>query len=132
MPDYAIVKDNRCVATGTLSTLPERPDVIEREGGIPSVGDVLENGTWTTPPAPAPTPDPQMTRLAFMDQFTNAELVAIYTAAKSSVEIEIFLEKTRAAQDINLTDVRTREGVTSLEAAGLIGAGRAAEILGDA
>jgi len=80
-------------------------------------------------PLPAPTPSPVLTRLAFMDRFTTAELVAIYTAAKSDVETEIWLDKVKAAENIDLTDPRTREAVAMLEAGGLIGEGRADEIL---
>lgn len=129
MPNYAIVKENRCVATGTLKQLPDRPDVIEQVNGVPTVGDVLESGEWVTPERPAPTPSPVLTRLAFMDRFTTAELVGIYTAAKTNVETEIWLDKVKAAEDINLTDPRTREAVAMLEAGGLIGQGRADEIL---
>ena len=128
MPNYALIQDNRCIATGTLKTLPNRPDMIERVNGVPRVGDVLENGEWVTPPAPAPTPSPILTRLAFMDRFTTAELVAIYTDAKTSVETEIWLDKVKAAEDINLSDPRTREALAMLDAGGLIGEGRADEI----
>lgn len=79
-------------------------------------------------PELAPTPSPILTRLAFMDRFTTAELVGIYTAAKSDVETEIWLDKVKAAEDINLTDPRIKEALASLEAGGLIGAGRADEI----
>lgn len=128
MPSYAIIKENRCIATGSLKTLPDRPDLIERVAGVPRVGDVLENGEWVTPPQPAPEPSPILTRLAFMDRFTTAELVAIYTEAKTSVEVEIWLDKVKAAENIDLTDPRTREALAMLEAGGLIGEGRADEI----
>lgn len=76
-------------------------------------------------PAPEST---QMTRLAFMDRFTTAELVGIYTDAKTNVETEIWLDKVKAAENIDLTDPRTRDALAMLEAGGLIGEGRANEI----
>lgn len=70
-----------------------------------------------------------LSRLHFMNRFTDAEMAGIYTAAKSSVQVEIWLEKFRLASEINLDDPRTVAGVQALEAAGMIGAGRAEEIL---
>lgn len=81
-----------------------------------------------TGPEGVPKPSPILTRLAFMDKFTTAELVAIYTEAKTNVEVEIWLDKVKAAEDINLSDPRTRDALAMLEASGLIGEGRADEI----
>ena len=92
------------------------------------MGQVLEGGAWVTPEQPAPTPSPVLTRLAFMDRFTTAELVAIYTDAKTNVETEIWLDKVKAAENIDLSDPRTRDALAMLEASGLIGEGRADEI----
>jgi hypothetical protein len=128
MPNYAMVRDNRCIATGTLKKLPDRTDIIEQVNGVPNVGDVLEAGEWVTPERTAPQPSATLTRLAFMGRFTTAELVAIYTAAKSDVRTEIWLDKVKAAEDINLIDPRIKEGLATLEAGGLIGEGRADEI----
>lgn len=73
-----------------------------------------------------------ITRLAFMEKFTTPELVAIYTEAKTAVELEVFLDKVKAADEVDLTDSRTREGVAVLASMGLIGEGRAVEILAGA
>jgi len=73
-----------------------------------------------------------ITRLAFMSMFTDAELEAIYTAAKQSVKVEIYLDKIKAAENVTLTDPRTIAGVEALTAAGLIDAGRVSEILAGA
>lgn len=70
-----------------------------------------------------------ITRLEYMNRFTDAELATIYTVAKSNVQVEVWLEKFKAATSIDLTDPRTIAGVQALEAVGIIGAGRAAEIL---
>ena len=84
---------------------------------------------------PAPVPEqPQaaprvITKLEYMNRFHDSELAALYTAAKSVVQIEIWLEKFKLAEFIDLDDPRTVAGVQALEAGQLIGAGRASEIL---
>lgn len=70
-----------------------------------------------------------LTKLEYMNRFTDVELAAIYTAAKAVVQVEIWLEKFKLAQEISLDDVSTVGGLQAMEAAGLIGTGRAAEIL---
>jgi hypothetical protein len=70
-----------------------------------------------------------LTKLAYMNRFTDTELAGIYTAAKSVVQIEVWLDKFKLAEEINLDDPSTIAGVQALEAAGLLIAGRAAEIL---
>lgn len=64
-----------------------------------------------------------------MRRFTDAELAVIYAAAKDSVGIEIWLEKFRLASEVDFGDQDTIGGLQAMEAAGLIGPGRAAEIL---
>lgn len=70
-----------------------------------------------------------ITKLEYMNRFTDTELATIYTMAKTSIAIEIWLEKFKLASDINLDDTRVIGGLQALEQFGLIGAGRAAEIL---
>jgi hypothetical protein len=74
-------------------------------------------------------PMKRLTKLEYMNRFEDNELAAIYTAAKSIIQIEIWLEKFKLATEIDLTDPRTIGGVQALEAAGLIGQGRSLEIL---
>ena len=71
-----------------------------------------------------------ITKLEYMNRFHDDELATLYTAAKANVQIEIWLEKFKLAEFIDLPDARTIAGVQALEAAGIIGTGRAAEILG--
>lgn len=70
-----------------------------------------------------------ISKLDYMNRFTDAELVSIYTAAKTNVNVEIWLEKLKLSAEINLDDPKTSTGLQSLETLGLIGTGRAAEIL---
>lgn len=71
-----------------------------------------------------------LTRLAFRNRFTPAEKVALYTAAESSAQIKIYLDDLAAATFVDPERPDTIAGVQALETAGVIGAGRAAEILG--
>ena len=75
------------------------------------------------------TPKDPISVLAFRSRFTDAEKVAIYTAARQAVEVQIWLDDLMAASEVLTDDPRTMGGVQALEAAGMIGAGRAAEIL---
>ena len=70
-----------------------------------------------------------ISKLDYLNRFTENELVAIYTAAKTTVAVEIWLEKFRLAAEISLDDPKTIAGVNFLEQSGLISTGRAAEIL---
>ena len=70
-----------------------------------------------------------ITKLAFLNRFTSDERIGIRTAAAQSPAIADYLAMLDAAQDIDLTDARTIGGVQALEDAGLIGEGRATEIL---
>lgn len=69
-----------------------------------------------------------LTKLEYMDRFTDAELAGIYTAAKTVIQVEIWLEKFKLAASVDLDDPRTLAGLQAMEAAGLLEAGRAAEI----
>lgn len=70
-----------------------------------------------------------LTKLAYINRFTDEELVGIYSAAKVSVPVEIWLKKFELAEEINLDDERTVAGLYAMEAGGLLASGRAAEIL---
>jgi hypothetical protein len=93
------------------------------------------------PEAPPPEPGPvyggrrRLSKLEFIDLLTDTEYVTILAAAKESVQIEAWIRKMELAtpdQDgtsIDLDDPRTQGGVQALELIGLIGEGRAEEIL---
>ena len=70
-----------------------------------------------------------MTKLAFMRRFTSQELAAIYTLANTQILVQIWMEMFRLAEEVNLDDPQIVEGITTFETMGVLGAGRAAEIL---
>jgi hypothetical protein len=93
-------------------------------------GWLYDGSMFTAPPDPAPTPVRTLTKLQYMNRFTDGELASIYTAAKSNVAVEIWLEKFKLASEVNLDDASTVAGLQAMEAVGLLASGRAAEILG--
>ena len=75
------------------------------------------------------TPATPLTKLAFMNRFTMEELAAIYTAAKTAVLVEVFLDKLKLAEEVNLSDAQTISGLQALAVSGLLTEARVQEIL---
>ena len=75
------------------------------------------------------TPATPLTKLAFMNRFTMAELAAIYTAAKTEVMVEVFLDKLKIAEEVNLADAQTIGGLQALAVSGLLTEARVQEVL---
>lgn len=70
-----------------------------------------------------------LTKLEYLRRFTQDERVAIRTAAKANAVLEDYLALLELAEEVNLGDADTIAAVQMLEAAGLLAAGRAGEIL---
>ena len=93
------------------------------------------------PDVPAPeAEDRRITKLAFRNRFTKAEKAGIEFAAlddptapiaqrQQAAALRADLKDQEQTTFIDLDDEDTRTGVLTLEAVGLIGAGRAVEIL---
>lgn len=92
------------------------------------LGNSYANGVFTPPVIPAPPKI--LSKVAYLKRFTQAERIAIRSAAKVSPQVNDYIEMLNAAADVvHLEDPITAEGLYALEAAGLLAAGRAAEIL---
>jgi hypothetical protein len=87
----------------------------------------LTRDTALTTPLAEPTR--VITKLAFMNRFTMEELAAIYTAAKTEVMVEVFLDKLKIAEEVNLADAQTIGGLQALAAIGLLTEARVQEVL---
>ena len=82
-----------------------------------------------TPPAPEPPPVDQLNKIDFLRLFTNEELGGLLQAAKVSAAVEVYQYKLAQAEVVRLSDPDIQAGIPALEASGLLGPGRAAQIL---
>ena len=82
------------------------------------------------PNTPAPAPAPRWPPLQFIERFTEAEQIAIVTAAQTSPALRLWYDKAMASQEVVSDDPRTVAGMDALVAAGLISEARRSEILG--
>jgi hypothetical protein len=91
------------------------------------------DGTFTNPAGENSAGPKTYDPLDFTRRFTSAERQAIRAAAKTNTAVEDFVELLNIAaasgRRITITDPDVVAGVQAYEAAGLIGQGRAAEIL---
>lgn len=71
----------------------------------------------------------RLTHQQFLVRFSDAEMQAILAAQAAQPAVAAWLEKFRLAGYVNLLDPATVAGVQALEIAGLLGSGRAAEVL---
>lgn len=112
----------------------------------PSVYDRYEDGAFVTDgwlPAPPPLPEPpapitRMSKLAFQSRYTVAEQVAIELAADGSTQgftaaqratLRVLDRALQNANEVDLADPRTVQGVQTHVAMGLLSSARATEIL---
>ena len=107
-------------------------EVIEQPDGV-GPGFRRVGGVWL-PPEPVAVPeDKRITRLAFLNRFTDAEAVAIDLASQGATMqaayMRRYMQKVNAASFIDLANPDTRNGVIALEDAGLLAEARADEIL---
>lgn len=104
------------------------------------VGWLYDGAVFSPPVTPEPVEDWRVTRLAFRNRFTLAEKTALELAALDNpsapmpervqaATLRAYLADVVAATFIDLARPDTRAGVQMLEAAGLLAAGRALEIL---
>lgn len=139
MPNWIRLDNNQVVET--TDTDPKgrfHPDLkwIKAATSV-EVGMVKQaDGSYAFPePAPenanptAQTPATPLTKLAFMNRFTLEELAAIYTAAKTEVMVEVFLDKLKLAEHVDVTDPQTIAGLQALAASGLLTEARVQEVL---
>lgn len=124
---YAIIEHNK-VANVAVAEYALASNWIQ--SGTAAVGDDFINGEIVPQSAPqAPSAPRTLTKVAYLKRFTQAERIGIREAAKVNVVVEDYVELLNLAQDVDLADPETIAGVQQLEAAGLLAAGRAAEIL---
>ena len=82
-----------------------------------------------TPPTPEPVLISILTPLEFLNRFTDAEAKTIISLSKTDPDVELWWLKYNKAQDIDLNDPQTINGVQTLELIGVLSPGRTIEIL---
>ena len=90
--------------------------------------DAVRAVVFSVTEADRATPN-RITRLQFLSRFTDAEMQAVIAASDQSTALRSALMKWQTAEGIVLTDAATVAGVEALEIAGLLAAGRSAEVL---
>ena len=131
-----IIQNNRIAATATNAyTGPDEFIDAPADFDITRMGEyVYAAGMLVLAPAT------RITRLAFRNRFTQAEKVALELAALDDPAATMAQRQQAAAVRVHLADVNastfvdlarddTRAGVQALETGGLIGVGRALQIL---
>lgn len=125
---YAII-ENGHVTNVVLASASMGPNWVQSDAA--RVGDLYDGKTFTAPvvePA-APLVVRELSKIEYLKRFTQEERIAIRTAAKVNPVAEDYVELMNAAPVIHMDDEDTIAGLQTLEAAGLLGKGRAAEIL---
>jgi hypothetical protein len=131
MGRYAIVKgdivDGIAIADGPLETngVWVCVDDVDPE---PGPGWSYDGENFAPPPPPPPLPN-IITKLAMIDRFTEAEYEDVLTAAKTDVQVQGWLDRFYAANQINLDDSRTVSGIDLLVSKNLLTQERGQEIL---
>jgi hypothetical protein len=82
-----------------------------------------------TPDPPPPAPVDELNKVDFLRLFTQAERIAIRQAATAHPTIADYQAMLDAATIVRLSDPDMQVGVPMLELGGLLGVGRAAQIL---
>jgi hypothetical protein len=106
--------------------------LLERSGDE-DIGWVYDGSVFYLPTGAAPVINTHITRLAFLNRFTDTEAVGIDLASIGATvpaaTLRRAMKRIDAAQSIDLANSDLVAGVAMLEASGLIAAGRSTEIL---
>lgn len=137
---YAIIENNTIVNVAEADApLADNWELLQADAGIgwtrTGAGQPFE-----APAVESVAQDTRITRLAFRNRFTQPEKVMLELAAlddptapmpqrQQAAAIRALLADVAASVFVDLGRADTRAGVQSLEAAGLLAAGRALQIL---
>jgi len=124
---YAII-ENGVVVNVALADSPIDQHWIATE--VAGIGWTWDGQNFFAPSVPAAAPTVRdLTPVQYLKRFTQAERIAIRAAAASNPVVNDYLQLMNAVTDVvHLDDPDTVAGLNAMEAAGLIGTGRAAAI----
>jgi hypothetical protein len=126
-----------------VGTVPFTADINDPLSHVQEVFTAIVAGNagpiseYVPPPAPDPLTvfvpvDPatvSTTPLQFIGRFTDAEQLAVATAAMQNAQVFLWFNKLTAAQQVVFADIQLANGMNALVAAGLITHARSLEIL---
>lgn len=138
LPGWHVIASGAVKGWGAFRVQPETPPRVF--AGVPTFfytfadeaecNAALETVDLTIDQAPV---EYKITRLAFLNRFTDAEAVTIDLASQGATvqaaSMRRYTNKINAAEHVDLQRVETRNGVLALEAIGILSAGRASQIL---
>ncbi len=124
---------NEVIGVSQLTSEVVDPSLIAISSYDESLLGYSWDGTIFHPPVVIPPPViPLVTvisKLQFVHLYTDTELTNILTAANSNVNVELLITKVTLSDSVDLNDPVTIAAVNTLEQTGIIGTGRAIQIL---
>lgn len=112
-----IIENGVVTNTIEVESLDVIPGLIDASSG--KIGDLWDGATFTTPPEVVVIPR-RFVPLDFFALFTDAEQLAIATAAIQNASILLWFQKASGATSINLDDKSLIAGMRALMGAGLL------------
>jgi hypothetical protein len=129
---YAIIENGTVINVtlwdGTTEWSPPESTIAVSCPDEVGPGWTYEDGTFIAPPVPEPGPI-ILNKVDFLRLFTQQERIDIRAAAAVNPVVADYQSMLDAAVTVNLQDPDILSGIPLLEQAGLIGPGRAAQIL---
>lgn len=136
--DILMISDGKVITVTSVNSIEELQPYYPEYLLIERTGEEWEgwsyDGTTFTPPVGTVRVNPtKITRLAFLNRFTDAEAISIDLASQGSTvpaaTLRRAMQKINASNFIDLLDPDTIKGTNDLEAFGLLEVGRASIIL---
>lgn len=129
MKRYAQVSNGSVVAITFANEMPETESIIDVTDDAVELGWLYVDGDFSEPVIYPQPQNMKMTKLGFKHRFTQPERIAIRQAASSNPVVFDFQDLLDSATYIDISRQDTIDAINQLEQFGLIGEGRAAEIL---
>ena len=123
------IVDNIIVATLEFAQQLGYQQVVDVTDIYCSIGWLYDGSTLSEPPAPEPIKITILTPYEFLKRFTSEERKAIKAATLTNPDVDDLWTMFTVAQDIDLKNQDTINGVNALESLGILAQGRANEIL---
>jgi hypothetical protein len=124
---HYVVVENGVVVNRVVSKSALEPNWFASETA--QIGWTYDGINFIRPPYLAPTLTWIITKVAFVSRFTSAEYVGVVTAANSDPSVQAWYDLLFIANNIDLEDQRTVDGINFMVSKNLLTAERANEIL---